>query len=42
MIVATARLLERLRTSDFSGVLRVISAKSETDRKRVPFVTGLN
>src|SRR4051812_31036570 len=28
--------------SDFSGVLRVISAKSETLRKRVPLVTGLN
>src|SRR5215207_7467634 len=28
--------------SDFSGVLRVISVKSETLRKRVPLVTGLN
>jgi hypothetical protein len=28
--------------SDFSGVERVISAKSEIERKRVPFVTGLN
>ena len=29
-------------TSDFSGVVRVISVKSGTARKRVPFVTGLN
>ena len=29
-------------TSDFSGVERVISAKSDTLRNRVPFVTGLN
>ena len=29
-------------SSDFSGVVRVISAKSETERKRVPLVTGLN
>jgi hypothetical protein len=28
--------------SDFSGVVRVISEKSETVRKRVPLVTGLN
>src|ERR1700681_540435 len=28
--------------SDFSGVVRVISAKSDTDRNRVPGVTGLN
>src|SRR3712207_7635854 len=28
--------------SDFSGFVRVISEKSETERKRVPFVTGLN
>jgi len=29
-------------TSDFSGVVRVMSAKSETLRKRELFVTGLN
>jgi len=29
-------------TSDFSGSVRVISAKSDTERKRVPFVIGLN
>jgi hypothetical protein len=29
-------------TSDFSGVVRVISEKSGTARKRVPLVTGLN
>jgi hypothetical protein len=28
--------------SDFSGVERVISVKSETERNRVPLVTGLN
>jgi hypothetical protein len=28
--------------SDFSGVARVISEKSETERKRDPLVTGLN
>src|ERR1041385_7781427 len=28
--------------SERSGVERVISAKSDTERKRVPFVTGLN
>jgi hypothetical protein len=28
--------------SDFSGVERVISEKSETERKRVALVTGLN
>jgi hypothetical protein len=31
-----------LSSSDFSGVERVISAKSDTERKRVPGVTGLN
>ena len=29
-------------SSDFSGVVRVISEKSETERKRVLLVTGLN
>jgi len=29
-------------SSDFSGVERVISLKSATVRKRVPYVTGLN
>src|SRR2546425_555273 len=29
-------------SSDFSGVVSVISAKSDTDRKRVAGVTGLN
>src|SRR5687767_4362363 len=35
-------LLCRGRTSDFSGVLRVISAKSATDEPRRPGVVGLN
>ena len=35
-------LLESGASSDFSGVVFVISLKSETDRKRVPLVTGLN
>ena len=29
-------------SSDFSGVLRVISSKPETERKRVPAVIGRN
>jgi hypothetical protein len=29
-------------SSDFSGVVFVISAKSDTERNRVPLVTGLN
>jgi hypothetical protein len=29
-------------SSDFSGVVVVMSEKSDTERKRVPFVTGLN
>jgi hypothetical protein len=29
-------------TSDFSGVVRVISLKSATERKRLDAVTGLN
>jgi hypothetical protein len=41
MVVAAAALLERL-DERLLGRVRVISAKSETERKRVPFVTGLN
>jgi hypothetical protein len=35
-------LFVRGSVSDFSGVLRVISEKSETLRNRELFVTGLN